>query len=79
MDIANGPPRGTPGGERSAAASRELAETIDLFRFAQFVLDRQQRRLHEYARSKGVRLIGDVPFLLAPNSAEVGASRNLPA
>jgi 4-alpha-glucanotransferase len=56
-----------------AAASRDLAETIDCFRFAQFVLDRQQRRLHEYARSKGVRLMGDVPFLVAPNSAEVWA------
>jgi 4-alpha-glucanotransferase len=63
--------------EALAAARRELAETVDRFRFAQFMLDRQQRRMREYARRRGVRLLGDVPFLVAPNSAEVWAHPEL--
>lgn len=56
-----------------SAARDQLSETIDRFRFAQFILARQGRRLRNYAHSKGVRLIGDVAFLVATNSAEVWA------
>jgi 4-alpha-glucanotransferase len=54
-----------------AAAQHDLASSIDRFRFAQFVLRRQGRRVRDYAHARNVRLIGDVPFLVAPNSAEV--------
>ena len=56
-----------------AKARAELAEELEQFRFAQFLLNRQQRRLHDYARQNHVRLIGDVAFLVAPNSADVWA------
>lgn len=59
--------------EALAAARRDLAEPIELFRFAQFVLDRQLGQLQSHARGKGVRLLGDVGFLIAPNSTEVWA------
>ena len=52
-------------------ARRELAETIAQVRFAQFLLCRQGGRLKEYANSKGVRLIGDLPFYVAGDSCEV--------
>jgi 4-alpha-glucanotransferase len=54
-----------------ARARQEAERTVERFRFAQFVLDQQQQRLRQYARQKGVRLIGDVPFLVALNSADV--------
>ena len=52
-------------------ARRELAETIAQVRFAQFLLCRQGGRLKKYANSKGVRLIGDLPFYVAGDSCEV--------
>ena len=63
--------------EALAQAGRELAESVGEFRFSQFLLKRQQRRLLEYARQKHVKLIGDVPFLVAPNSADVWAHPEL--
>jgi 4-alpha-glucanotransferase len=40
-------------------------------RFAQFLLCRQGCRLKEYANSKGLRLIGDLPFYVAGDSCDV--------
>jgi 4-alpha-glucanotransferase len=55
------------------AARRELADAIDRVRFAQFLLFRQTYQLKEYAHSKGVRLIGDLPFFVSPDSSDVWA------
>jgi 4-alpha-glucanotransferase len=60
--------------ESMAAARRELAPQIDLVRFAQFLLLRQADQLKEYAHSKGVNLIGDLPFFVSPDSADVWAN-----
>jgi len=54
-------------------ARRELAEAIDQVRFAQFLLFRQTDQLKTYAHSKGVRLIGDLPFFVSPDSSDVWA------
>src|SRR5208282_2071682 len=40
----------------------ELANQIELVRFAQFLLSRQAQRLAQHAHDKGVQLIGDLPF-----------------
>jgi 4-alpha-glucanotransferase len=53
-----------------ADARRELASEIDRVRFSQFLVSRQTRRLKEYANRKGVRLIGDLPFLISADSSE---------
>ena len=65
--------------ERAALASvgQEVADVVDLFRFAQFLAHRQTQRLRDYARQKGVRLIGDVPFFVSPDSADVWAHPEL--
>ena len=55
----------------------ELADEIDQVRFAQFLLNRQGKRLKEYARAKGVRLIGDLPFFVSPDSSDVWANPEL--
>ncbi len=57
-----------------AGARRDLASQIDQVCFAQFLLFRQGDRLKEHARSKGVRLIGDLPFFVSPDSSEVWAN-----
>jgi 4-alpha-glucanotransferase len=60
-----------------ARARRELESQIDQVRFAQFLLWRQGERLKEYAHAKGVRLIGDLPFYVSPDSSDVWASPEL--
>ena len=58
-------------------ARRELADQIEQVRFAQFLLFRQGERLKEHARAKGVRLIGDLPFFVSPDSSDVWANPEL--
>jgi 4-alpha-glucanotransferase len=54
-----------------AEARAELSETIDLVCFAQWLIFRQGERLKEYAHANGVRLIGDLPFFVSPDSSDV--------
>ncbi|HEY2135623.1 MAG TPA: 4-alpha-glucanotransferase, partial [Xanthobacteraceae bacterium] len=65
--------------ERTAleAARRELAAQSERTRFGQFLAFRQVRRLKEYAHSKGVRLLGDLPFYVSPESSDVWAEPQL--
>jgi len=58
-------------------ARHELASQIDQVRFAQFLLFRQAGQLKEHARSKGVGLIGDLPFFVSPDSSDVWANPEL--
>jgi len=60
-----------------SAARRELASEIDRVRFAQFLLFRQAERLKEHAHAKGVRLMGDLPFFVSPDSSDVWANPEL--
>jgi 4-alpha-glucanotransferase len=58
-------------------ARRELADQIGRVCFAQFLLFRQGERLKAYARSKGLGLIGDLPFFASPDSSDVWANPEL--
>ncbi len=60
-----------------ASARRELSDQIDQARFAQFLLFRQGDQLKEYAHAKGVRLVGDLPFFVSPDSSDVWANPEL--
>ena len=60
-----------------AKARRESADQVDRICFAQFLLFRQTDQLKEYAHSKGVRLIGDLPFFVSPDSSDVWADPEL--
>ncbi|HUL69442.1 MAG TPA: 4-alpha-glucanotransferase [Gemmatimonadales bacterium] len=60
-----------------ARARRELASQIDQVRVAQFLLLRQGARLKRHARARGVRLIGDLPFFVSPDSSDVWANPQL--
>jgi 4-alpha-glucanotransferase len=58
-------------------ARNELANEIQEVCFAQFLLFRQGARIREYARAKGIRLIGDLPFFVSPDSSDVWANPEL--
>jgi 4-alpha-glucanotransferase len=51
------------------------AEHIHAIEADQFAFAWQWQRLREHARSRGVLLFGDVPFYVAPDSAETWANR----
>lgn len=60
-----------------ASARRELVNQVDQVRFAQFLLLRQGDQLKQHAHSRGVRLIGDLPFFVSPDSSDVWANPEL--
>jgi len=49
----------------SVKCAGELANQVDEARFAQFLLFRQGDQLKRYAHSKGVSIIGDLPFFVS--------------
>ena len=57
-----------------AKVRHELAEEIGRVRLEQFLLLRQADQLREYAHAKGIRLIGDLPFFVSPDSSDVWAN-----
>ena len=59
-----------------AGLRREQAQGLRTIREQQFTFAWQWRRLHEYARSHGIAMFGDVPFYVAPDSAEAWANRD---
>ncbi|MCU1338132.1 MAG: 4-alpha-glucanotransferase [Bryobacterales bacterium] len=60
-----------------AQARRDMETEIEQVRFAQFLLFRQGGHLRQYARAKGLRLIGDLPFFVSPDSTDVWANPEL--
>jgi 4-alpha-glucanotransferase len=56
-------------------ATRELAAQLRSVKNDQFAFFVQWRRLREHARSRGVRILGDLPFYVGPDSAETWAHR----
>jgi 4-alpha-glucanotransferase len=60
-----------------ARVRRDLTSLVDQIRFAQFLLFRQAERLKAHAHANGVRLIGDLPFFVSPDSSDVWANPEL--
>jgi 4-alpha-glucanotransferase len=59
------------------AARRELGAELDRTAREQYAFHVQWQRLRDYARGRGVRLFGDLPFYVAPSSAETWTHREL--
>lgn len=72
-------PKAVAGREREAIkmSRREFSAAIEQIRFGQFLAFRQISQLKDYAHSKGVRLIGDLPFFVSPESSDVWANPEL--
>jgi 4-alpha-glucanotransferase len=60
-----------------ARARQDTAEPMQRVRFAQFLLARQAEALTAHAAMRGVRLIGDLPFFVSPDSSDVWANPEL--
>lgn len=58
-------------------ASIELVDEIGFWRFTQWCFFRQWRKLKQYANSRGVRIIGDMPIFVAYQSADVWSHQQL--
>jgi 4-alpha-glucanotransferase len=58
-------------------AQRDLADSIKLHKFRQFVFVRQWAQLQDHADRKGIRFIGDMPIFVALDSADVWANPHL--
>ena len=57
------------------AARRELAEEIALHEAAQYWFFSQWNAMKQYANGLGVKLIGDLPIYVSPDSADVWSER----
>jgi 4-alpha-glucanotransferase len=60
-----------------AQARRDLETEVQQVCFAQFLLFRQGETLKQHARAKNLRLIGDLPFFVSPDSSDVWANPEL--
>ena len=57
--------------EAMRKAGSELADQVEQVSFAQFLLFRRMRAIKEYAHAHGIRLIGELPFFVSPDSSDV--------
>jgi len=55
----------------------DLADELEYGRFIQFVFDRQWRQLRKACSEKGIHLIGDIPYYVNHDSADVWSHREL--
>jgi 4-alpha-glucanotransferase len=49
----------------------ELKELVDRQKFVQFMFSRQWRLFHEYCQTKDVRILGDLPFYMSYDCADI--------
>ncbi len=63
--------------EALVAARERHAHDIGLYRWREWIFNRQWLALKAYANGKGVRLIGDIPIFVAHDSSDVWANPDL--
>ena len=56
---------------------KKLEDDILYQKFVQFVFFKQWRNVREYANSKGIKIIGDMPIFIAYDSADLWANKEL--
>ncbi len=52
-------------------AAKEHCESIEFYRFVQYMFAKQWRQLKSYANGNGIKIIGDIPIYVAYDSADV--------
>ena len=63
--------------EALARAREELQDAIAALSYAQWLADAQWRRGRAEANSLGVKIVGDLPFMVAEDSADVWGLQHL--
>ena len=56
---------------------KSLAERIGYEKFLQYVFDSQWQKLHDYAKEKGISILGDMPIFISADSADAWANQSL--
>lgn len=51
-------------------ASKELEDSLNFYRFQQFIFDEQWTKLHKYATQNNIKIIGDIPFYVSMDGAD---------
>ena len=51
-------------------AAKDLKETVDFYKFQQYEFMIQWEELHEYAKKKNIKIIGDIPFYISLDGAD---------
>lgn len=54
-----------------------LKDEVEFWKFIQYKFSQQWNKLKEYAKSKGIKIIGDIPLYVAMDSADVWAHYEL--
>ncbi|MBQ1416670.1 MAG: 4-alpha-glucanotransferase, partial [Selenomonas sp.] len=66
---------------REAKALKKLAERLEenigYAKFVQFIFHKQWHKLHDYAKEKGVKIMGDMPIFISHDSADTWANQKL--
>ncbi len=60
-----------------AFAEEKLSDELGTYQFGQFLFFRQWQELREHAHASGIRLIGDLPIFVSPDSADVWSNPRL--
>ena len=58
-------------------AREELKHEVDIYAALQYFFRKQYMKLKEYANSLSVKIIGDIPIFIAPDSSDAWAERKL--
>ncbi len=56
---------------------RELAQDIYFHKYTQFIFFEQWTALRRYANERGIRIIGDIPIFVAPDSADAWSAPDI--
>jgi 4-alpha-glucanotransferase len=63
--------------EALAKKTRELSDTVGFEKFVQYTFFSQWKNLKQFCRKKHVQIVGDIPFYVAHDSADVWVHQNL--
>lgn len=66
-----------PDEEIKAAWRERLADSIEYYKYIQFIFFRQWNAIRDYAHVNGIKIVGDIPIFVALDSADVWANREL--
>ena len=66
-----------PDEEIKATWRERLADSIEYYKYIQFIFFRQWNAIRDYAHVNGIKIVGDIPIFVALDSADVWANREL--
>ncbi|MFR8316673.1 MAG: 4-alpha-glucanotransferase [Catenibacillus sp.] len=56
---------------------KDMETEIGYYRFIQYLFYQQWNQVHTYAHENGIRIVGDIPIFVSPDSADVWANKQL--